>query len=491
MLAFDRDQILRDLDFGRVDAESSSELDRRFVRTGDFDRFLGRDVQVVIGAKGTGKSALFELFAKYPEAARKLAGKATDDVIVVTGMGLLDIHELAMGDANEFRDAGRYDRLWRLYIALKAALALEDYRDFSRGPVVELLKATGTVADRRLLPILRGLWRSLVSGNAPSSVKLSAAAGGVEFVTQRGRVDVSAVLADVEHIAHSIGRRIWILFDKVDEFATDRKQRNEMVEGLLTQGRQIRSEFGRIQTRVFIRTDIWNALDMTNKSHLLDKKVELSWSADQLALLLIKGALTSRAVRLYLEPDIADDLVNGIDRMPRFRLLRALSALLPDKVYPGEHEADILNWIAERVTDGHGTALPRETILLGNHSRDEQLAIGGAQPSTSGRSSLISREAIRRAFRRVSEDRCASYFGEFPDLRPYLDQFAGKRKAVFTRRELETVVRGLQMRPSEVLPALYDIGVLDTGGLDPRVADRFEISRLYRQGMRLVLRGRP
>ena len=52
------------LDFGSVDSEFEDDLDLLFVRTSDFDKFLLPKVWLALGAKGTGKSALFELFEK-------------------------------------------------------------------------------------------------------------------------------------------------------------------------------------------------------------------------------------------------------------------------------------------------------------------------------------------------------------------------------------------------------------------------------------------
>jgi hypothetical protein len=69
------------LDFGRVDAESEPDLDRRFLRTGDFDKFLQPRYSLIVGAKGSGKSALFEMFTDHLPSARKLAGAAMSRVL--------------------------------------------------------------------------------------------------------------------------------------------------------------------------------------------------------------------------------------------------------------------------------------------------------------------------------------------------------------------------------------------------------------------------
>ena len=77
-----RPSLLDQLDFGMVDAESEPLLARRFIRTADFDKFLDSRYLVVVGAKGSGKSALFEMFAKNTASVRQLAGSRLDNVLV-------------------------------------------------------------------------------------------------------------------------------------------------------------------------------------------------------------------------------------------------------------------------------------------------------------------------------------------------------------------------------------------------------------------------
>jgi DNA replication protein DnaC len=80
---------LKALDFGQVDSESESEpdLERRFVRTADFDRFLEPQNLLILGPKGSGKSALFEMFAKHLPSTHKLATDRLRNVLIATGTG--------------------------------------------------------------------------------------------------------------------------------------------------------------------------------------------------------------------------------------------------------------------------------------------------------------------------------------------------------------------------------------------------------------------
>ena len=482
--ARNRRALLDALDFGRVDAESETDLDRRFVKTADFERFTRPDTQLVLGAKGTGKSAIFDLFARFEPSARAQAGAQIDDVIVVAGTGLSDLHEVATGDLEALQIGDDYARMWRLYVAVKVAFGIAALARGTRGPVSSLLRAAGEFPDRRLGPLLGTLWHLLVSAGAPGRVGVGPLSLG-DF--EGGRLDVTQLLNDANSILAGAGKRAWVLFDKVDElFANNAVERKRALEGLLAESMSIRRTFPRIEPRVFLRTDIWKDLDFTNKTHLIDRQIELSWSRAQLARLLVKGALTDVDIVDYVSVSVPD-VRNGADGLDDESVKRALTTLLPDKAYQGEREADIIDWMFARVTDARGTAFPRETILLGNRSREKQIVSGATSDAMS---SLIGRDAIRDAFTEVSELRCNTYLAEFPSLREHFARFAGKTQSVFTPDELDEMMADLTPRGVDMRRELHEVGVIRPVDGHVNTATRFEVPRLYRQGLGLVIRGR-
>jgi hypothetical protein len=481
----ERARLLSTLDFGRVDAESESDLDRRFVRTSDFVRFINPEIQLLLGAKGTGKSAIFDLFARFEPTARSLAESRIDDVVIVTGTGLSDLHEVATGDLDELTPRDGYDAIWRLYVAVKTAFALEPLLDDSSRSVRGLLRAAGELPDRRIGPLLKGLWTRLVSGDTPGQVGFAGVSVG-DF--EHGALDVTQLLHDADSLLERRGKRAWILFDKVDELFPSRPaERKLALEGLLAATMSMRRTFPRIQPRVFLRTDLWAEVDLTNKTHLVDKLVTLSWTREQLARLLVKGAMTDPEVRAYVRRR-AQGLPEDSDLASDPQIEAGLQALMPATVYPGTREAGIVDWIYARVTDARGTAFPRETIYLGNRSRDHQIRLGSGGTETQA---LMGREAVRAAFTDVSVARCQTYLAEFPSLRPHFARFQGKTKADFSREEVDAMMEGLRPGGVELLTELFEVGVLRPVDGPVTTAARFEIPRLYRQGLGLVIRGRP
>lgn len=480
---------LEALDFGSVNSEFEEELDRLFVRTRDFDKFLRKHVWLALGAKGTGKSALFELFTRYESTARELASGALDDVLIASGTGLGDLSEVATGDLQELRSSAEtydHDRLWRLYIAIKSGLALDKSFRIPRGPLKDLLTAVGNRRDVRVGPLLKDLW-VLTVGDAPNEVKVSTHGTSVTLRGGKTKLDIVTLLQSVNDVLHSNGKRLWLLFDKVDEiWPADRQERRRALEGLMTAVMQIRRTYPAIQPKVMLRTDLWGELDFTNKDHLTDKRIELEWDSNQLERLLVKRALLPADVWEHVIEVLPELRGRAIDDWTADECRMALLTVFPSTAYPGEREAAIMDWLVERVRDGRDTVLPRDSIVLASSAADYQRDQGEASSP-----SLLSRESMRQAFTRTSQIRCEAFLAEFPDLRAHFARFEGQTKSDFGRKELLDLMEGLAPAGEVLLDRLFEIGVIrpDTGR--SLTAKSFEIPRLYRTGLGLIIRGRP
>ncbi len=243
---------LTELDFGRVDSESEPDLEARFVRTEDFDRFLDDRHVVIEGAKGSGKSALFEMFAKHLPTTRALAGDRMDGVLVATGIGFGDLKEVSTADIQSFHTQQdfSYDNLWKLYIALKAALALGQQGYSSNGPLRDLLRAAGNVTDYRIGPFMSSLWR-VVGGNAPRELEANFMGSGIRIVSGKQSLDVLDLLEDLQEVLSRNGKRLWLLFDKIDEiYPTDPDARKRALDGLFPAVMAVQRAFPRLMSRV-------------------------------------------------------------------------------------------------------------------------------------------------------------------------------------------------------------------------------------------------
>ena len=83
------------------------------------------------------------------------------------------------------------------------------------------------------------------------------------------------------------------------------------------------------------------------------------------------------------------------------------------------------------------------------------------------------------------------FLSEFPDLKNHFRRFANQTTASFSRSELFALMDGLSPSGEDLLEQLHGIGLVRPDR-EPLVnATQFEIPRLYRKGLGLVISGRP
>jgi hypothetical protein len=481
---------LNALDFGEVDSESEPDLERRFVRTEDFDRFLDPRNRIILGAKGSGKSALFEMFAKHLPSTHRLAGDRLSKVLIATGTGFGDTTELSGTDIQTFQQLGpfEYTELWKVYIAFKLAAALGRLGYTSDGPLRDFLRVTRRAPDYRIGPIISSAWR-LVAGNPPAEIEVNVMGNGATIRSGRGRLDVLELFDDINAVLSRYGQRVWLLFDKIDELhPTDQSQRDKALEGLFPACLFVERAFPSILPRVFIRDDIYGPrLHFTNKSHYVGKQFTIRWDVEALMLMMLKRALATPEVREWVEVKQPELRGRDPEQLSEDERTAGLLVIFDERAYPGQNEAKTVKWMVDRATDAKGITFPRELISYGNIAQEKQQQAGGP-----GESSLISGRSVIQAYHEVSRIRCETYLSEFPDVTTHIGRFRGKHDSPYGKEELVQMFEDLDPCGLQAIERLHEIGMLGTdGGQDVSVASQFVIPRLYRSGLGLDIRARP
>jgi len=477
---------LQSLDFGSVDAESEKDLNHKFLRTEDFNDFLKDKTTLVVGAKGSGKSAIFELLTKYESTARDWSSGRLDDVFIVEGSGFRDATEIDTDTIEEFRnrDGFGYSKLWKLYFSVKLARKLYASGVRSKGASSKFLKTIGDASDYRILPILRNLWGSLV-GRVPKVVKIPFL-GEISIGYKWGEVSPSDVLYDLNDLLGKRQSQAWIVLDKIDEiFPMDAAARNEALSHLMQTCMECQSTYKNIKFRVFLRSDIWASLSFTNKTHLSDKTLNLRWDRDRLRSLLLKRALVNDDVLEYCKNKLQDCKDFDVDTMRVETQEAVFYTIFDSQIYKGANEATSLGWMIERATDSLGGVYPREMIMYGNISSERQVI--------PRHDCLIEGASIRDAYYEVSRLRCENYLAEFPAFNGHFEAFSGKTTSQFSRDELVSMFKGLEPRFEAAVRELStNVGLLrPLDGKSYATAERFQIPRLYVAGLGIVTRGRP
>lgn len=484
-----KEQLLHELSFGAVDSESEENLDKIFIQTKNFDEFLLPNIALLLGSKGAGKSALYRLFTKYEDSARKMAKNAIDDTYLVAGIGFKDLPEMDdMQLLNHLEEnIISSEAAWKIYIAYKIIHALYDKYSITCGPKCRrVLQKSHKIKDFRLTALIERLYEKIV-GEPPKIDQIDFKDVSISL-SKNNRVSAYDLLSEIDSYLRENKKTVWFLLDKIDElFPSKIDVRKECIEGLFSAYIDFVSRYQNIKLKIFLRTDIWNTLSFVNKSHLTDKTTTIIWNSDALKHLLLKRAAYNCNINNLLCSAVpGNDWESNIDV--------CFNILFPEKVYSGAREAKTMSWIIERSTDGLGGVYPREIINFGNYAKLEELGLKGdelTQEYVCG-TSLISGLSIRNAFSSVSKVKVQSYLSEFEHLSKHFDRFTGQTTADYSQAELIRLMSGLQPEGEEMIRQLHETGVIAySSGNILTQGTTISVPRLFRNGLGIVTMGRP
>ena len=505
----DSNQALHALHFGRVDAETDYRLSQCFVGTEMLRQALLPQHSLFIGAKGSGKSALFRLLCGDLSMWKPLLPKGYNVIFRIPATGLqserylsgIDIDELSPQTANDFRS------FWLLYIGLKTATTLvEDQRmqDLvarTENPrvrehfatLVRVVKTLGLVEAANSVEKLRQRIESLVETPQFAQSVTVEEVGRQLSVSFRNKTGFAIItLLDViDSLLQETKCLSWIMLDKLDLLFFDERIRlHTSITGLVQLLVEYSDRFRNIHFKIFLRRDIYRQLRIVNKSHLVSYTNDMRWRGPWLVKLLVARAVSDVSVQKYCSEAVGENVdvgavINGSDEF----VLRVFYSIFEPHVSiirkegfgPKAHE-----WILKRLIDGLGMSFPREIIHLGNMAVQKQRDLNRESPPQDG-NHLIGSKALRQAFDAVSAYRCDTYLNaEFPHLARHFDVFRGKKSSTFTREDLHELFEGLEPAGDDAIRAVHDVGLVSPIGKNIDSANRFEIPLLYRSGLGVV-----
>ena len=122
----DKEQVLGGLNFGRVDAETDDRFDSCFIGTEMLTQVLHPKHSLVLGSKGSGKSAAFRLLSESHSKLRAFFPKGYKEIFCIPVYGLqgedfvpgMELRDLDSTSVDDFR------YFWLLSIGLKTVTTL-------------------------------------------------------------------------------------------------------------------------------------------------------------------------------------------------------------------------------------------------------------------------------------------------------------------------------------------------------------------------------
>lgn len=452
--------VLASLDFAGETAENQAleDLHRTFLSTADVDRALSLNTVVVIGRKGTGKTAVFRRLAEEPTA------------IAVTSPSGLNTHQSWTPDADVYTELEvmlrNLDLEWRqVWPALVGLAVNQDLQNLPQPHWVP--EPIGTPA----------------AGGAYLKTDLLRDANSI-FSHPQASLLVGEWLRRIDNSLHE--DRV-LLFDALDtgfgNTEKDRKRRNAGVAGLLTAVAEQGPQLHHLKFKVLLRDDIWREVKVPNKSHLNAQSAHLKWSnkTDYLRI-AIKQAWRSEpfrrlvAIRLN-KPDF--DLETRVEYWPEEFVRSAWVVLVGERV-AGGRTTYTDNWVWSRLGDANHDHAPRTLAQIMTAAVDLER---GYEAGNSYPRSIIRPRALVESLDHVSESALdALQRDEFPELEPLLVRLREVGSTPFDAEQLQST-------SDDLVRFAVEIGLLEEMPGAGDKLDRFRVPELYRKALNMSRMG--
>jgi hypothetical protein len=508
----DLQQIVSHMNFGRVDGETDNRFEQCFIGTEMLRQVLLPQHALVVGNKGSGKSAMCRLLVEDLKKVKPLLPKQFDEIFCIPAYGLqseeylpnIELRELIPNTVDEFR------YYWLLYLGLKvSSTLLRDERMQSlilkskneriktaHATLKHLLVDVGLNEQKGVVAKLLHKYHKMKQSKLyKSSIKGYDRHIAADFKQKTG-VSIIAMLEAIDAILQETNCLAWIMLDKLDLlFVDDIQKLRASITGLVQLLVQYGNQFKNIHFKIFLRNDIYRQLHIVNKSHLISYTIEMKWRGPLLLKLLVARAVVDPHVQAQCEEMLGEqvDVTNVILGTEDYvqRIFYTIFEKSGD--HQGENDlsaASTHQWILKRLVDGMGNSFPRELIHLGNRAVEKQREynrLEGKHKATR----LLSMRALKEAFQSISQYRCDTYlYSEFPHLAKHFDVFRGSESALFHREELYMLFEPLSPKSDEAIRAMFDVGLLQPLGNNVDSSRKFKVPLLYRAGLGITERRR-
>lgn len=489
-MAVSKLELLHSLSFGqRVAEDEVDQLASYFVETEQWRKVASGEVDIVFGAKGAGKSAIYSTLIHRE-------GQFFD-------LGITLIAAESLRGAPAFKDLvsdpptseREFIGLWKLYILSLIGTFLAEYGvagDASnqvRGMLYQegLLPSGDAPLRTRLRVILDYVKRAVrIEGQVgidPATGTPAAIAGKISLEEPSGSQSSNGIIS-VDKLLSLANRALsgevttaWILFDRLDvAFADSRELEGNALRALFKCYLDF-LVYSRIKLKIFLRTDIWRSITshgFREASHIT-RQMTISWGNSSLLNLVSR--------RLSQSPNVISYYGYDADSLTATQQRRLFDSMVPDQIDAGKNPKTF-EWTLGRVTDGNGVVAPREVIHLLNAARDAQVGMLERGEEEPPGKELLSRQAFREALQPVSKVRLEqTVYAEYPELRNNI-MMLEQEKTEHAPASLARIWKVDEPVARSKANELVEIGFFEQRGEkgDPR----FWVPFLYRPALQMV-----
>lgn len=415
-------EVLRDLNLGRIVAEQDDLLESCFIPTVALREIISEKADLVLGTKGSGKSAIWVELSKnratyWPEKEHIIvpATNPTGDPEFRDVLAAIDQDNYPSED--DLRLAWRLYLLGQVWKAVKSC-NVEKTQDYSKikkelskyGLIYEnsSIKNMFAFAVTKALALkkLEVKWKDGIQFEFDQSISKS----NFSYIS----IPFNDLLSQMSSLLRESGKSVWIVLDRLDEIVINNIfLENLTLKGLLLAYRDL-SDLGNIKIKIFLRDDIYNRVTTIGQfpalTHIRSRATRpIKWSIEDLLNLVVTRLVQNKKIRSFINLD-GQSIVSQ-------RRREIFYTIFPPLIDRG-NAAEGFKWIVDRITDGKDVATPRDLLSVIEKARVIQLEKMERDSVAPSESFLFDEDSIRLAVKEVAKDNLETrIFAEYPDLR--------------------------------------------------------------------------
>ena len=327
--------------FGKDDAETdftgSGLLRESFLKTDLYDRVKARVKTLVIGRKGSGKSALCLMLN------RQLCNEVNSCIVTPDAISAEEIRRFEMVGVNELQSK---KLVWQYVFLIQVckfllSVARRTWASESDWPL-EVKKVRQFLIDNhevddlnfqeKFWKVINRISTTLKLGAFGSSLEIGmkdAPNAGLQLSTQLDFLEswLTSQLSQLQQ------HRLYILVDKVDEIWNDDPSSNDMAVGLLMAAKDINIKFENVSCIVFLRSDIYEQLQFFDKDKLRGDEEAILWTKETLPELVLARAQISTGNRTMTAAQLWSQYFPArIQQMPTVEFILSYTLMRPRDV---------------------------------------------------------------------------------------------------------------------------------------------------------------
>jgi hypothetical protein len=262
---------LEKINLGNDEAEQDERLREYFIKTAHYENTISGNKTIIIGRKGSGKSAIFTL-------AKEQLEKRGDFVISITPM------QYSFNALKDYKETGitaeqAHANAWKITLLSSIVWILNEKDMIPRGS--KLVGYYKYMKDAYIPS--EELFQNIVqkAKNALTCIK----SDYVSFDFEREGTPIRVIneIQDLLHKDWPSAKCIRILIDRLDESWDASEDAKYMIISLLRAANQINGYFkGRVIVTVFLRSDIYEGLYFEDQDKLRQNEEVLRWDNEDL-----------------------------------------------------------------------------------------------------------------------------------------------------------------------------------------------------------------